>query len=359
MWGVFVSKSQKWDLGLQGSFDASVGICSEESVDNRESEVGPGEGIQIGLDWLAVTVHPSEDKPISIDQVQLAVTLAFGAGLGDWVQLEYGRLGYQKGMVGPGGGQIFWEAPGRGDVHFILPGKACQLAGERRLRHLLGFAIAHSGKATRSDINLDDYDRGVSPGEVEVVLQGPDAVTHARKGLVQRGFDVGSPDLTGQTTYLGQPSSRQRLRVYDKGLESGGEMDCVRWELQQRHEAADSLIRLLADPTREWCSVVASRLVSFVDFRDASAHSEVEKRPRLPWFERLIRSAEKASAYPVKAARTAFEVVDWLDHAIAPSLAVAMSVFKGDLSEFVGLMERGRSRWKPRHVAMVAELGVG
>jgi len=181
-----VSEWKEGDFGFQGSFDGSVGVHSEESVDNREPEVEPGEGIQIGLDWLAVTVHSGEDKPLSVDQVQLAVTVALGAGLGDWVQLEYARLGYQKAMVGPGGAQIFWDAPGRGDVHFILPGKACQLAGEDRLRHLLNFAIAHGGKATRADTKLDDYDRGVSPGEVEVALQGPDVVTHARKGLVQR-----------------------------------------------------------------------------------------------------------------------------------------------------------------------------
>jgi len=354
-----VSEWKKGDFGFQASFDGSVGVCSEESVDNREPGVESGEGIQIGLDWLSVTTHPSEDKPISVDQVQLAVTVALGAGLGDWVQLEYGRWGYQRAMVGPGNAQIFFDAPGRGDVHFSLPGKACQLAGEGRLRHLLNFAIAHGGKATRADINLDDYGREVAPAEVLDAIQGADVVTHARKWLIQQGGQVGSKELTGATAYLGQPSSRQRLRTYDKGLESGGEMDCVRWELQSRHEAADSLISLLADPAKKWSEVVASRLVSFVDFRDASAHSEVEKRPRLPWYERLIRGAVKASAYPVKAARTAFEVVDWLDHAIAPSLAVAMSVFKGDLSEFVGLMDRGRSRWKPRHVAMVAELRVG
>jgi len=354
-----VSKWEKGDFGFQVAFDGSAGVCSEETVDDREPVVELGEGIQIGLDWLSVTVHPSEDRPISVDQVQLAVTVALGAGLGDWVQLEYGRWGYRKGMVGPGKAEIFWEAPGRGDVHFSLPGKACQLAGEDRVRHLLVFAIAYGGKATRADINLDDYGREVAPAEVLDAIQGPDVVTHARKWLIQQGGQVGSRELTGATAYLGQPSSRQRLRTYDKGLESGGEMDCVRWELQSRHEAADSLIRLLADPAKKWSEVVVSRLVSFVDFRNASAHSEVEKRPRLPWYERLIRGAEKASAYPVKAARTAFEVVDWLDHAIAPSLAVAMEVFKGDLSEFVGLMNRGRSRWKPRHVAMVAELGVG
>jgi len=83
-----VSEWKKGDFGFQASFDGSVGVCSEETVDDRELVVEFGEGIQIGLDWLSVTVHPSEDRSISVDQVQLAVTVALGAGLGDWVQLE-------------------------------------------------------------------------------------------------------------------------------------------------------------------------------------------------------------------------------------------------------------------------------
>ena len=87
--------------------------------------------------------------------------------------------------------------------------------------------MGHGGKPTRCDVALDDYRRIVSPGEVHETLQGPDVVTHAQKVLTQQGGVVGSRDLTGATVYLGAPGSRQRIRVYDKGLESGGEMDCV------------------------------------------------------------------------------------------------------------------------------------
>jgi len=151
-----VSEWKKGDFGFQASFDGSVGACSEESADNREPEVEPGGGIQIGLDWLEVTVRSVENKRLSVDQVQLAVTVALGAGLGDWVQMEHGVHGYRRAMVGPGGAQIWFDALGRTDIHFSLPGKACQIAGESRLRHLLIFALAHGGKGTRCDINLDD-----------------------------------------------------------------------------------------------------------------------------------------------------------------------------------------------------------
>ena len=149
-----MSEWKEGDFGFQVSFDGSVGVCSEESADNREADVGPGEAIQIGLDWLEATVRPVGDTGLSIDQVQLAVTVALGAGLGDWVQMEHGVHGYRSAMVGPGGGQIWWDAPDRLDIHFSLPGKACRIAGQARLRHLLAFTLAHGGKGTRCAMTL-------------------------------------------------------------------------------------------------------------------------------------------------------------------------------------------------------------
>jgi len=75
---------------------------------------------------------------------------------------------------------------------------------------------------------------------------------------------------------------------------------------------------------QDWGQVMASRLVGFVDFRIADSHSEVEKRERLPWFQSLVGQVKKASAYLPKAAWTVEPVVEWIDHAIGPSLAVAM-----------------------------------
>jgi len=307
------------------------------------------EGVVVGVDWVSITF------PEDLDHVLLVVSLALGCEAGDWVELENGSYGYRKGLVGPGGAKVWWDAPGRDDVHVSLPGQACGVAGEVRLRGYLRHAMAAGGVATRLDLAMDDYDRIASPGDVLRALQGPDRVTHARHYLTQQGGRVGSSELTGATVYLGAPSSRQRLRVYDKGLESGGEMDCVRWELQSRKEAAVTMANVLAD--QDWGQVMASRLVGFVDFREVAAHSEMEKRPRVSWFQELVGLVEKASAYLPKAVRTVEEAVEWLGRAVGPTLAVAMSFWKGDLGPLTKIIREGQGRWKPRHRAMLVAVG--
>jgi len=356
------------ELGMEGTWSEVVSVVEIPS----QGEVSR-EGVQLALDWLDVTLHPgynvNEDLPDSdlpghfvleldrfLANVQLAASSALGCEPGDWVETDSGFYGYQKGLVGPGQARIWWDAPGRDDCHIRFPGQACQIAGKKRLVQLLRYSLAHGGKATRCDTVIDDYQHIVSPAQVQEALQGPDVVTHARKGLVQQGFEVGSPDLTGATTYLGSPTSRQRVRVYDKGLESGGEIDCIRWELESRKEAAETMAAALA--YEDWGQVMASRLVGFVDFRAADSHSEVEERKRLPWFQQLVGLARKASAYLPKVPRTVEEVVDWVDRAIGPSLAVAMRFWKGDLAPLDGILRNGERRWKPRHKAMVASLGV-
>jgi len=306
-------------------------------------------GVVVGVDWVSVTF------PGDLDSVVLVVSMALGCEVGDWVELEHGSYGYRQGQVGPGGAKVWWDAPGREDVHVSLPGQACGVAGEVRLRGYLQHVMAVGGNATRLDLAMDDYERIVSPGDVLTALQGPDLVTHARNYLTQQGGRVGSSELTGVTVYLGAPSSRQRLRVYDKGLESGGKMDCVRWELQSRKEAAETMANVLAD--QDWGRVMASRLAGFVDFREVAAHSEVEKRPRVRWFQELVGLIEKASAYLPKAVRTVEEAVEWLGRAVGPTLAVAMRFWQGDLGPLSKIIRDGQARWKPKHRAMLAAVG--
>jgi len=333
---------------IETTLDSTPGSCRRPPVLTGGQKTV--EGLVVSVDWLAVTF------PENVDHVLMVVSLALGCDVGDWVELDHGSYGYRQGMVGPGGARVWWDAPGREDIHVSLPGQACGIAGALQLRNYLQHVMVVGGKATRIDLALDDYCRIVAPGDVLVALQGPDRVTHAQQYLIQQGGRVGSCDLTGATVYLGAPSSRQRLRVYDKGLESGGEMDCIRWELESRKEAAETLVADLAH--REWGHVAVGRLVGFVDFREAAAHSEVEKRPRLAWFAELVALAGKASAYLPKAPRTVEQVVQWLSWAVGPTLAVAMRFWKGDLGELIDIIRDGERRWKPKHRAMLAVSGV-
>jgi len=354
----------RYELGFQGAFldprydhhDGDHDGDRDGGDHDGDQQGGGGGGVQLSLDWYSVTLHPSSEAPFGVPEVLLATSLPLGCEPGDWVETESGSYGYQKGLVGPGGARLWWDAPGRDDIHVSLPGQACQLAGRERLVSFLRFCLGHGGKPTRCDTAIDDYRRVVSPGQVLETLQGPDVVTHAQKVLTQQGGVVGSRDLTGATVYLGAAGSRQRLRVYDKGLESAGELDCIRWELESRKEAAETMAVALA--YQNWGEVMASRLVGFVDFRDAYSHSEVERRERLPWFQLLVGLARKASAYLPKVPRTAEQVVEWLDNAIGPTLAIAMKFWKGDLAPLTDIIGRGEGRWKPKHRAMLAVAGI-
>ena len=228
------------------------------------------------------------------------------------------------------------------------------MAGEKRLRSFIKYALAHGGKASRCDVNMDDYRRVIEPAAALAEIKGPNAVTHARAWLEQHGGDVGSEQMTGITVYVGAPSSRQRLRIYDKGLESDGELDCVRWEVQARKQAAETLVQQLA--VGDWPTVIRARLMAFIDFRDVDSHGDVEKRVRLPWWEKLMLGVKKGRVYLPKPIKTIEQVHSWLRDSIGPSLALVMAAFDGDLGFVTSIVDYGRVRWKPRHLAMLAQL---
>jgi len=343
----------KAELGLQAHFLAPA-KPSRVDVELPGNAPATVEGVQLSLDWLSVTFRPTPDNLLDVAQVQLAASLAMGCESGDWVELEHGTHGYQLAMLGPGGARLESGAPGRDDFHLSMPGKACQVAGGERMQGLLRYVVAHQGRPTRLDLAMDDYQRTVSPAAFQGAVQGPDVVTHAKRwrGIVGGTVGEGSQP-TGATCYLGAPASRVQLRVYDKGLESQGERDCIRHELQLRDEPAQAVLQELAGG-RAWGRVFASHLVRFVDFRARDSHSEVEKRVRVPWFAELVGMAQKALAYLPAPVRTIEQVIDWLERGVAPSLALAVAYFKGDMGELVGIVNRGRDRWRPRHQAMLA-----
>lgn len=329
------------------------------------------QGAKLGIDWLSITftpemgpVDPMEwrdddaDRPKNQfrDDVVFAVSMALNCDPGDWVDMETGMFGYHNAQLGPGGAKVLYGAPGRDDFHVSLPGQACGMISESQMRSWLRFALANKGQATRCDVNLDDYEKVVTPGEVLEALQGPDVVTQARQWLVQQGGAVRSKDTTGHTAYLGQKSSRQRLRVYDKDMESGGEIDAIRWELQARDEPARTLVAKLADG--DWADVILRRLVAFVDFRDHLSSAKVELRDRLEWFQRLVGLAKRATAYLPKAPRTVEQTIGWIKSQVATSLAVAIHSWGGSLEPLVEIFKDGEKRWKPRHRAMLAGRGV-
>lgn len=338
------------------------------------TEIKP-DGVQVGIDWLEFTMTPQKgpldamewrpdtlDLPKNklMDDTLLAVSMALGCHPSDWHLLEFGLLGWKQQFLGPGGARLLFDAPGeREDFHIVLPGKACSMISEDQMRSLMRFCLGRNGKATRIDTKIDDYSRLATPELFRQSLERGDAVTHAEKALVVHEFDVGSPVSTGDTVYLGSPRSRQKLRVYDKNLESEGDLDCIRWELEVRKEAAITMLAQLVDG--DWAAVMTSRLVAFVDFRDSAtavnSSAPSRDRPRLAWFEKLVGMAVKASAYLPTLPRTVEDVAKWFSDQVGTSLAMLFRFWGGDMDPLYRIISDGERRLRPKHLAMLAAAG--
>ena len=333
-------------------------------------------GVKVGVDWLQATV-PMVDEPLNPneefygedplipraanqlrDELLLAASVALGCDQEDWAYLDVGINGYRESFIGPGSARVLFNHPTNRDVHLVLPGKACGMVAEDAMRSLLRYVMVHGGHASRIDVKADDYEKNITPDFVRQQLISGDAVTHAKKSRHLLETEIGPGGLeTGSTVYIGSPRSRQLIRIYDKGLESGGEIDAIRWELQTRKAAAVSMLQQLAYGS--WPSVIASRIVAFVDFRDSSkavnTSDKTRDRPRSAWFALLVGTVEKGLVYLPQLAKTVSDVIDWIDRQVGTSLAVVMKFWKGDFSPLVQIMRQGEERLKPRHFAMLAK----
>jgi len=299
------------------------------------------------------------------DRVKVAVCLALKCGVDDWYERDGGADGYNKSIVGPEGVRIDYDRTGNAVAgtgyyfHLTLPGKACRMMSEASARKLIRFAVDNFGTATRIDLAMDDYQRVMPIDEIDRVTMTPDFVSRTHRVLTMRSHAPGSSEVTGQTLYVGGSKSRRILRIYDKWLE-GGELDCIRWEMEEKKSAAAELMVQLTerDPItnkpKPWAEIAAARLVSFVDFRDSGSRYNVDQRTRLEWFALLVSQIKRARVYPPSLPGTVDQMKQWVEKQIGPSLWVIVKAAAGSLEDIYGMIDRAEPRIRPRHKALLA-----
>lgn len=303
---------------------------------------GSSESVTVGVDHLAVTF-----KGTGLGQVR-----AWASALleGEFEKVDRAMLSYRSMAVGPLGAKLLWDnntAKYDGDVHMILPGKACRSLELEEMRDVFGHIADKSGRCSRIDLAADDYTRRITPTQFRDERNGDTVVTMTRRGR----FHI-DDNTRGSTFYVGSRSSRVMLRVYDKAIESKGVIDAVRFELEIKKEAAAHVQRELKDA--HWGEVWASHLVKLIDFRDRSVDSNVNRCPRIEWFESLVGDAKRAGPYMAIMPRTFKETVSYMTRQWGPTLAAALTASGGDLAVVYDLLHAGRRAWKPKHEEAVA-----
>ena len=286
-------------------------------------------------------------------QVVLAMSIAMGVSPDDWIELPTGHNFYGKCLLGPFGAKVDYSPISSADgLHFnaTLPGQACSAIGHERMVALLKWQCRQGVTFTRLDPAMDDHAKVISVDDVYEAMSSEYVVTRAKKCLTVFETKVGTKEVTGNTRYLGAPGALNRLRVYDKELESKGLVPANRFEMECRKESAETLGPLLAEG--DWQKVIPQRFVSFVDFRDPNIQGmkEVEERPRLEWWSALVDNVMRVNMFAAKAMRTIEDKADWIKESVAPTLAVVFEAMGGNLDELSALLSEGKKRWKSENI---------
>lgn len=309
------------------------------------------------IDWLAFTLPDASEHEVR----QLVG--------GDWVETDGGFRGYPRCWLladgSAGVGKLGTGAPRRPrEVHVDLSGGIVSTWDFDKVRTVLRWVLGRQGKCKRIDCALDDRKALVPLAEIKAAINAGQVVTRAdcfkeicNKSLRRQGVS------TGSTLYIGSPTSKTQLRIYDKRLELQHKKRPnwsdygIRWELELREERAHACAQTLAYIDEvDWHEFTVSILRAHVDFRDTSPNEPSWVRCQaalLPWWEALTEGFRKGRLVIEKNRRSIEDAKNWVSRSLAPMLAVMAASSLAGEQWLRDVIAAGADRWKDKHYQLL------
>ncbi len=267
----------------------SAAVPPASNTGGKLTKVGL-KGLKTGLDWLSFggpSARMAEVKTCNVDR------------WGEPELVERGGCTYQRQWRWKSGAVLFFS-DGRDDCLLSCPGGCLggmdALEQMRLLRQMHGLGF----HTTRVDVRVDDWDRVI---DLELVHQAAEAgnftsfrLTEAKqpKKLTADGLEkIGDSRTFGRR---GADGSGSFYRIYDKNLESKGEIDCIRWENEFSGDKAREAGRQLTDcdDVEQLQQLCASLVGGHIDFRERGDETHVDRRPRLGWWASFLEQLGRA-----------------------------------------------------------------
>lgn len=243
--------------------------------------------LQGHLDYLVLCGNVS-----SVSDLESALWAAFGVTF-LWSEARPGTRGrfYESNVVSPTGVSLSTIANtriGGVDYRLSVPGKVLSSVKEQTLRDFGRYLLSIDARCTRFDWAIDDYARQLDIDTIYAFCESGRVSGFGRCRLV-RSLDV-RRKTRGDCLYLGSVGSDKILRIYDKNVESNGEIDSIRVELQARDTIAHSYFAdYFATPEiGDKIQRISMRAIGY--YRFVEDVSEVLSRcPDVAWWAEFVR----------------------------------------------------------------------
>lgn len=332
-------KSKKLNgIGFGGTPVSNTGLNSQtNNIDTKR-------GYEVGVDWLTIVCYHDPSSEFGYDP-SVAIDIVEG-NLGEKIEFVNGRPDFDgkkyasSSQASLHGTRAMSNPPGedeseRGEIRFKIPGKALSVASPSDIRDMCQILSAFfEVRCTRFDVAIDDYNKLLDLDEIYEVQQNGD-FAHVQKFGYHESGERGKLHR-GRTLTFGSRQSNAFVRIYDKAVESKGDIDAIRYEVEFSDDKANALFH-------EWIEFplhneqiaakhIAGAALGAVRFCDRTTDERnLDRLDDLPWYKRICDSV--ASGFRVrlrKKERYLDRAVGWVEKAVMPTLAMIRKYMDAD-----------------------------
>lgn len=325
-------------------------------------------GITVLVDWWKST-HPIEHLPSLRDLLDVL--------LGESQERGYGDSFFPDGKYAwPSGAFLAWCDKTRRCL-LSINGESLRAIGADKWRSLLDTLVNDGqGKCTRVDLAADfprdRFDLATVRAAAEVGNFHGFRACEARQPMKRKAGKMVAEGDSVTFGRRGKDGKGAYIRFYDKTLESDGEIDAIRYEVEYSGDLAggsrgdDGLMvmgvgEILAhcETDAEFVRTIGRLLAGAIDFRQRGNEKNLDRMPRLSWWENtlqvLTETGEKLKLAVLRYKPTIARKMRFLVKQASPTLAYAGVICESigyKLEEFLlALAEHGERSipWKKPH----------
>lgn len=298
-------------------------------------------GNEVGIHWLRISVLRR-----NLPELRAVVDGFFDKSTSD----GYGLWSYDSRHIWRNGVSLNYDHEidrsnlvHGGKVSLDIPGKALDEVGDLQffLDQLNGFEPV----CTRIDIFFDDYQRKITPNELYQITKKKDVSGFLQIHHKESRVGVAGKNETRVTHdelsfgRRGQNGCGKYLRVYDKNLESEGEKNCIRWEIEFTKDRANLVFKKLCE-TRSidaFATLCGSLIGGSVSFIHRNNDKNILRLPVYDFWKEILDFLGSVVIRTVSEKPDIEGKYNFIYRQVSPTLALLREVFVDEADFFCWL----------------------
>ncbi|MEN3156745.1 replication initiation factor domain-containing protein [Priestia aryabhattai] len=325
---------------------------------NRGAQNTYKSGLRACVDWVQATFKNVEVSQLITDILKL--------DFDSFYEAERGSLGYKK-CKKYGHISVFYDGKEDMGVHLQMTGQGCreyEALGKSTWKELFFDSFCYNVNFTRLDIAIDDFEGYFKISSLKRKIKDRLLVSKFKDATNIEKVNIDTGESKGETIYYGSSQSRIQIRMYEKNFErknKGHELEeglkvWNRTEVQARDERANKIaeiIMLNEEGSETVGQVVAGILKYYLRFTVKGKDSNRSRWKTAPFWDKFLGNVEALRLTDVAPDRTVEKTFNWVSNQVAPSLAVLMEAYEGDMDILKRFALEGKERLTDKEYKMI------